>query len=578
MKKKFPLLLFLISFSINAQLLFEDVATLKGVGVSYGTGNFGGGISFCDYDNDGWDDITISSETGEKVKVFRNVNGSFQLVSMPFSETFQTKQIIWVDIDNDGDKDFHAVSDDNVNVLYRNDGNNQFTNISATSGLFTSNLYSFGTSWGDYNSDGYLDVFISNLDNITQNQRNYLYKNNGDNTFTDVTASSGIDFDNNLTFCVAFFDYDNDGDQDIYLANDRTTELNKLYRNNGNETFTDVSAISNTDVSMSAMSTTIDDYNNDGWLDIYITNTASIIPGAVEGNALLENNGDGTFTNVAVESGTQFSSFGWGAVFLDADLNGDKDLYVSGPLDGSVPSLLPSAFYENDGDNTYTIPSNIGFQNDTRESYANALGDFNNDGKPDIVVLNEDENIFLWENKSTNTGNYLKVKLEGTQSNRDGIGSWIEVSAGGKVQYSYTLCGEGYISQNSNTEIIGIGNATNIDYVKVTWLSGIVDTFTNVAPNQTLTIVENSSTLSSNNFSHTEFKVLPNPTQGEIVISSNNSLNLKIKIVDLMGRIVYKNNSYTLNTSIDLESHPDGIYTITISSDTEEEVIKIVKY
>ena len=135
MKKKFPLLLFLISFSINAQLLFEDVATSKGVGVSYGSGNFGGGISFCDYDNDGWDDITISSETGEKVKVYRNVNGSFQLVSMPFSETFQTKQIIWVDIDNDGDKDFHAVSDDNVNVLYRNDGNNQFTDISFSSGL-----------------------------------------------------------------------------------------------------------------------------------------------------------------------------------------------------------------------------------------------------------------------------------------------------------------------------------------------------------------------------------------------------------------------------------------------------------
>ena len=178
MKRVLPLILISLSFSINAQLLFEDVAASKGVGVTYGSGLFGGGISFCDFDNDGWDDLTISSESGEDIKVFKNNNGSFQLVSMPFTETFQTKQIIWVDIDNDGDRDFHAVSYDNVNVLYRNDGNNQFTNISSSSGLFLNNLYSSGASWGDYNNDGYLDVFISNLDNIDQSQRNYLYKNN----------------------------------------------------------------------------------------------------------------------------------------------------------------------------------------------------------------------------------------------------------------------------------------------------------------------------------------------------------------------------------------------------------------
>ncbi|NOY46778.1 MAG: VCBS repeat-containing protein, partial [Chlorobi bacterium] len=209
--KKLIALLFLISCysSVTGQIAFQDVATSVGVGVTYGTGYLGGGVSFCDFDNDGWDDLTMASESGKTVKVYKNNNGSFVLVSTLFPELYETKQVIWVDYDNDGDKDFFAVSNTQQNVLYRNDGNNVFVNITMTSGLFTSNFLTFGASWGDFDNDGLLDIFISNRDDISFNQRNYLYKNNGDDTFTDVTSSSGIDLNNHVTFCSAFFDYDN---------------------------------------------------------------------------------------------------------------------------------------------------------------------------------------------------------------------------------------------------------------------------------------------------------------------------------------------------------------------------------
>jgi len=151
-----------------------------------------------------------------------------------------------------------------------------------------------------------------------------------------------------------FFDYNKDGFQDIYLANDKTDNINRLYKNLGNGTFEDVSVASGSGIAVNAMTTTLGDYNNDGWFDIYITNTQSSQAG--NGNVLLKNNGDGTFTNVAEETGTTFNSLAWGAVFLDADNDTLLDLYVSGGFDGSIGSFLSAAFYhqQNDGTICYT--------------------------------------------------------------------------------------------------------------------------------------------------------------------------------------------------------------------------------
>lgn len=550
------------------QLSFEDSATAKGVGVSYGESGFGGGgVSFCDFDGDGWDDITYSTKGGEEVLFFKNNNGTFSQVDLGINDTNQSKQVIWVDHDNDGDKDFFVTSIVGVNKFYENNGDMTFTDITDSCGLFTEDLFTTGASFGDIDADGDLDVFICNRDNVGLNQFNYLYRNDN-GVFTDITTSSGIGQTVHTPFCSSFFDYDNDGDQDIYVISDRLQYINRLYRNNGDNTFTDVSVSSGAGLGTHAMSATIGDYNSDGWFDIYVTNTEA-------GNHLLKNNQDGTFTDISDDVGTGFYSIAWGANFLDADNDTDLDLYVSGMLDGSV--TLPSAFYENQGNGMFQIPVNIGFENDTRTSYANAIGDINNDGLPDIIVMNDTDNNFLWENTTTTTNNWLKVKLNGTTSNRDGIGSVIEISTDGKKQYRYTLCGEAYLAQNSNSEFFGLKDATVVDYVKVTWLSGMVSTFNNVDVNKTITIVEGQSTLSSNTIAATDFNIYPNPSNGNYTVKmSNLNTDDKLFVYDISGRKVKTQELTDLTTSVDLQNFSEGIYFFKIQSDNGVSTRKVV--
>jgi hypothetical protein len=442
-----------------------------------------------------------------------------------------------------------------------------FTDITTTSGISTATMQSWGAAWGDYNNDGYLDLFLCNRDFDDKILPNLLYRNNGDNTFTDISVIAGISTSNHLSLCASFFDFNNDGWQDIYIANDRVTTSNILYKNNGNGTFTDVSVTSGTNIAIDAMSTTIEDYNNDGFLDIYVTNTHS-------GNYFFINNGDETFTNIASTNGTVFNSFAWGAVFLDADADADLDLYVSGMLDGST-NALPSAFYENSGTGTYTIPTSAGFANDTAESYSNAIGDINNDGLPDISVLNkEPRDNFLWMNTNTEGNNWLKVTLEGTTSNRMGIGSWIEISLGGNKQYRYTLNGEGYTSQNSGSEFFGLGNATTIDYVKVTWLSGVEDILYNVSANQVLHIVE-SSTLSNLDYKTPNIALYPNPSDGKIRIKTNLD-SYHISLFSAIGSRILDQDNLGSNINLDLTYLKSGIYYISIKSSGNQVIKKIV--
>jgi len=315
---------------------------------------------------------------------------------------------------------------------------------------------------------------------------------------------------------------------------------------------------------MGAMSTTIDDYNNDGWLDIYVTNDDQVIPNTTTGNALLLNNGDGTFTNVAVSSGTTFNSVGWGAVFLDADNDGDHDLYVSGSnTDPNGP--LTAAFYENSGDGTFSIPKDAGFENDTGISFSNAIGDVDNDGYPEIVVLNNGGgDIFLWKNSSVDDQNWLKVNLQGTISNKMGIGSWIEVSAGGQIQYHYTLCGEGYLGQNSGSEFFGLGTNQTIDYVKVQWLSGTVDYLDDIDVNQAIYITEGDHPLSLKDIRELNFKIYPNPSRDLIIIEQDIINNATLIISDFSGKELLSTTLSEKYTRIDIERFSSGVYLAVI--------------
>ena len=578
--------IFFLFFSniLCSQIAFEDVASYIGVDYSYGDSEYGGGVSFADFNNDGWDDITYASEDGAQVYFFKNNNGVFNLVTLNgISNTYKTKQVIWIDYDNDGDKDLFATAIEGINQFYRNDGDMSFTNISSTIGFFQTDLFTYGASFGDIDNDGDLDVFISNRTNTEENQRNYLYRND-EGIYIDITQSSGIpiqDEDGNensqLSFCTIFFDYNKDGFQDIYLANDKIDNINRLYKNLGNGTFEDVSVASGSGIAVNAMTTTLGDYNNDGWFDIYITNTQSSQAG--NGNVLLMNNADGTFTNVAEETGTTFNSFAWGAVFLDADNDTLLDLYVSGGFDGSIGSFLSAAFYHQQNDGTFVIPQNIGFENDTRKSYSNAIGDINNDGKPDIIVCNDIENNFLWENKTVNENNWLKVKLEGVISNRDGIGNTIEISIDGESQYRYTLAGEGYLSQNSFYEFFGTGTATEIDYIKVTWTAtGTTETINNVDVNQAIIIKEGSGILSNTDIQTDNFfSMYPNPSNNGIFkLSILDNETVSLQIFDLSGRLVTKKDDLRNNDEIDVSHYHKGIYVAKISSGSNISSIKLL--
>lgn len=570
MKSKLSLfLLFWTCASMYAQVYFQDRAAVLGLNLSTGNTYLGNGVSFFDYNQDGWDDITLATGENDKVRFFKNVFGSFFEETLLDAPPYQTKQINWVDVDNDGDYDLFVTSDVNGNRLYLNEGNLNFTNVTEAYGLPTQNLFTYGASWGDYNNDGFLDVFISNRDEFNLATPNYLFRNNGNGSFTDVSLEAGIRTSSDMSFCSAFFDFNKDGFQDIYVSNDKYSFANTLYKNNGDGTFTDVSESSGTGISIDAMSVTIDDYNYDGWLDIYISN-------GVEGNVFFQNNGDGTFTDIAEATGTLFNSIGWGAVFLDAENDTDLDLYVSGNYIPN-PIYISSAFYENNGEGNFHIPESSGLGNDTGDSYSNAIGDFNNDGLPDIVVANSsNENVFLWQNQTTTANKWLKVALQGTESNRQGVGSLIEISIDGNSQYRYTLCGEGYLSQNSSTEIFGLGNAELVDYVKVKWLSGVEDVLYDVTPNQKITITE-GSTLSLNEENRLTTVYYNNPVKDHLQLQAITPI-YGIEIFNNLGQSLEKFNCNHLEKSLDFTTYNNGIYHVKVTLATSQKVIKIIKH
>lgn len=568
MKHYYLLLLYYLVLSnyMHSQIAFEDQSAALGVDVTLGDTFLGNGVSFYDFDDDGWDDLTITSSENDAVRFFKNNNGTFDEQFYPgLSFNYETKSVTWIDYDNDGDNDFFVTSAIVGNKLMENTGNMTFIDVTSISGITPTNLTTYGASWGDFDNDGFLDLFISNR---TDTVSNLLYKNNGNGTFTDVSLQAGIDTNPLLSFCSAFLDINNDGYQDIYVINDKTDGENKLYKNNSDGTFTDISEDSGTNISIDAMSATVGDYNSDGFFDIYVTNNPS-------GNYLLRNNGDETFTNIAEDTGTEFNSFGWGAAFFDADNDMDLDLYVSGQFDGSIPQLLSAAFYENNNDDTFTL-NNSYFPGDDKSSYSNAIGDINNDGLVDLVVVNNDDSLFLWKNVSTNPLNWIKIKLTATLSNKNAVGARIEISTNGQEQYRYTFCGQGYLAQYGKNVHFGVGANTEIDYVKIYWPSGIVNTFFNVSANQTIHITEGDNTL-NNDVSNTNKSVsYPNPVKDVLYIKSVRIAN-EITVRNILSQEIIKTSPNSQENAIDIRGLSQGTYFAQLLFEDGYETLKIIK-
>lgn len=470
-----------------AQIHYTESAAQVGIEYSFNGDKPSGGVSFYDFDNDGWDDITLASAEGEDLIFYKNFGGYFKRVEFNgLDDKSEARQVLWVDYDNDGDQDIFITSSFSLNRLYNNDGDMNFIEVTEVANLPLEFTPTQGAAWGDYNNDGFLDLYTTDRRNGDVEEeiiKNHLFLNNQDGTFSEVTQFANVDDEGKAPWCASFLDFDNDGWQDIYVAQDKKTR-NSLFRNNGDGTFQDISELSNSDLRINSMSVTMGDYDNNGFLDIYVTNTS-------EGNKLLRNNGDLTFTELAEEKGVGFHGIGWGAQFLDSDNDGDLDLYVSGSMVGS--DKISSIFYENIDFTHFIIPENAGFAGDTVMSFSNAVGDLNNDGYPDIVVNNPSPfSIMIWENAGGNN-QWIKIKLEGRESNRNGIGSRIEVFSNGTKYLRTTHCGEGFLGQNSGNILFGIGNSLKADSIIIHWPSGNLDILHEIPAAQHITVIEGST-------------------------------------------------------------------------------------
>jgi hypothetical protein len=577
--KNFLFLIFLLFFStqLSAQT-FVNRATDFNIMEGYGDldlEEFGGGVSFFDFNGDGWDDLCFPTAAGDSLLFFHNNQGVFEKINALVLETAATKQLLWADIDNDGDKDLLITNFMAANRLYENDGNMNLTDITLSAGFFLFPEPTYGATFGDYDADGFLDLYITNRSNGTFDSfTNYLWKNNGNNTFTNVTIQTNTSDGLKVSFCATFIDINQNLRPDLYIANDRLA-ANTLFLNNGN-TFADISFSSGTDIVANAMNVGSGDYNNDGHLDIYVTNTT-------EGNVLYKNNSDETFTDMATSAGVAFNQVSWGANFFDYDNDGDLDLYVSSE---EVENGKANALYENLGDGTFYQPLPDGIAGDTLISFGNAIGDFNLDGKMDVVVVNAySDPMLIWENQTDNDNNWLKVNLEGVESNRDGIGSWIEIYHDGQKQVRYTKCGTAYLAQNTQTEHFGLGTFETLDSVIIRWQKGLIDRFENVPANQILEVVEGMTITSTVDILEKKelFSVSPNPVSENYFYLKNSfeeNLEVELQLLTASGQVIFDKKIELVKGENKLElpiNLAEGIYFLKINTANSSEQKSLIK-
>lgn len=496
--KKYGLSNFLILFlpailSTVYSQSFNNIAAIQGLSfTAISTDNWGSGISFYDFDQDGWDDLCFVKENGVQ-ELYKNDGGNLIHPNFTISNFGQTKHFLWVDYNNDNYLDiFLTTKSGNIRLL-ENDGNFNFTDKTLQAGLATNTALNYGASFADYDRDGDLDLYICKYaftgDSLSQKDVNNLYRNNGDGTFTDQTFASGTSNGIKASFQSVWLDYNKDGWPDLFVINDRFLYKNALFKNNGDGTFIDIADSLELSLQLNnPMTASVADFENDGDLDIFISNTSS--PNVGDYPQLMLNQNSNFFEDKANSYNLIMEKTTWGGLWVDFNNNGWQDLYVATAfLDYLVPPVK-NYFYRNNYPLTFQEDSNIFIGNHKAHSHSAARGDLNNDGFYEIAVHNvHPYPPFLWMN-SGNTNNYIKVSLKGTVSNSQAIGSWIKVYTGNSVSIQYTMCGENYLGQNSQHHIFGLGSASNVDSLIVEYPSGIKDVYYNLMANQSYTFTE----------------------------------------------------------------------------------------
>ncbi len=521
----------------TASFTFEDITKLSGLNTFYrakvNANNpsylevMSGGLAIGDVEGDGLDDILLISipsfeEQPEKeaspTSLFRNNgDGTFSDITNESglgNVKGYPQGALFFDFNNNGRQDLYIAGYDG-GQLFRND-NGAFTDITEVSGLnpdgLCGDLPCFGSAAtaADYNRDGFLDLYIVNnvdwdINNPSQYgerqlfpaffdaQPSFLFQNNGDGTFTNVTHESGTANEGGKGLSAVWFDFNGDNWPDLYIANDLTR--NKLYLNRKDGTFTDIAASSRVNEVKSSMGVTSADFRNSGNPGLIISN--------LEGSylSLFHNMGDLRFDYATHYSGLNPSrrSSGWGLEFADLDLDGNLDLLMaSGPVWDTDPKDAENLFFKNNGNGSFEDQTLLAgdFRN-SDVSRGLALIDIQNNGRPDLVISNIDgATPQLLMNTTDNGNNWLKLTLEGTESNRDAIGARVTVHrTDGRTLYHAVKAGGSYQSSGTKSLFIGLEKST-VDQIIIDWPSGHSQLLTDVPINTTLHVVERRITIS----------------------------------------------------------------------------------
>ena len=515
----------------NAGFRFVDVSASSGLQFQHNSGAFGGkflpetlgsGCAFLDYDGDGWQDILLINGAdwpGHKrgrstLRLYRNNrNGTFTDVTRKAGLDIEMygMGVAVGDYNNDGFPDIF-ITCVGQSRLFKNTGKGTFIDITKTSGLAGHMGFSTSAIWFDYDRDGLLDLFVCNyvkwspdhdvFCSLDGKHKSYctpeayrgdtcwLFHNRGNGTFEDVTASSGIFDSSSKSLGVAMFDYDHDGWPDLVVAND--TQPNKLYRNQQNGKFKDVAveaglAYSTEGKPRAGMGVDIADFENSGAPGIAITNFDNEMIG------LYRASGKEGFTDIATQNGIGLASkdrLGFGCAFFDANLDGFLDLIVAnGHIDdtvrnirGNVGYAQPPQLFLNDGRGKFTDVASAaggGFES-PKVGRGLAYGDFDRDGDQDLLITTNNGPAFLYRNDQLSGNHSLRVRLQGTKSNRDAIGAVVRIFYGGMSQSRMVKSGSSYLSQSELPLTFGLGKTDTIDRMTVEWPSGRSEEFKNL--------------------------------------------------------------------------------------------------
>ncbi len=503
-----------------------------------------GGIAVFDYNNDGLLDIFFTngaaipslekSDPSYSNRLFRN-NGDGTFTDVTEKAGLRgigySMGVAAGDYDNDGFVDLY-VTGFNRNQLFHNNGDGTFTDVTEKARVagFVPKLgkaWSVAAGWFDYNNDGLLDLFVVNYLNYSIKTAapcvqqglpvycspvdflgtpNILYRNNGDGTFTDVSESSHVSKYVGKGMGLAFADYDNDGFTDIFVSND--TFENYLLHNNGDGTFTNVAVLAGVAYNaygkaIAGMGVDFRDIDNDGKPDIFETAMFG------ESFPLYKNLGDGQFQDVSGAAGLSAltsRSTGWGAGIFDFDNDGNKDLFTANAdiLDNAMdiahrPYPLPNRVFRNKGGMTFEdVSAKAGASFSVPAAHRSAaFGDLNNDGKIDVVVsvLNGAPEIWMNRSGTQNGGDrnhWILLKLVGVKSNRDGLGTKVKITTSLGTQYNQATTAGSYSSSNDKRVHFGLGSAAVVDSIELTWPSGIKQVLKNVKADQILTVTESA--------------------------------------------------------------------------------------